>query len=394
MLETIREFAEEQLVASGEATRIRDAHARHFAGREADVMALWDSPRQPEAYEWLITELANLRTAFRWASDQGDLDTAATIVTYGGLLGMFVENYEAAAWAEELIERARTVDHPRLVYLYAIAAQCHFIGRPEEGVRYVDAGRAARSGGCADMPYGVFCHLGGAYLEIGRPDRWAEMCRAEIGRGADHHAFTRASLVMALALAGPGDEAIAETAGLVDAAESTRNPGALSYALLAYGYANRDADPPRALNALRRGLRAAQESGNRANESILAMTLGNVELSHGDPMAALDCITLAIHNYHEAGNVGVIRVPVANLATLLDRLEDYESAARIAGFAIVSPIVGSTIPEIGAVISHLREILGDENYESLAREGEAMTTAAMTTYVYEEIEKARQRLRP
>ena len=50
MLETIRQFAEEQLVARGEATEVRTAHARYFAGREADILALWDSPRQREAY--------------------------------------------------------------------------------------------------------------------------------------------------------------------------------------------------------------------------------------------------------------------------------------------------------------------------------------------------------
>jgi predicted ATPase len=81
MLETIRQFAEEQLVARGEASEIRAAHSRYFAGREADIMALWDSPRQREAYDWFTIELANLRTAFRWAADQGDLDVAATIAT-------------------------------------------------------------------------------------------------------------------------------------------------------------------------------------------------------------------------------------------------------------------------------------------------------------------------
>src|SRR5262249_4726481 len=45
MLETIRQFSEEQLVASGEPDIVRTAHARYFAGREADVMAIWDSPR-------------------------------------------------------------------------------------------------------------------------------------------------------------------------------------------------------------------------------------------------------------------------------------------------------------------------------------------------------------
>ena len=70
MLETIRQFAEEQLVARGEATEVRTAHSRYFAGREADIMALWDSPRQREAYDWFTVELANLRAAFRWAADE------------------------------------------------------------------------------------------------------------------------------------------------------------------------------------------------------------------------------------------------------------------------------------------------------------------------------------
>ena len=42
--------------------------------READILALWDSPRQREAYDWFAVELANLRAAFRWAADHGDLD--------------------------------------------------------------------------------------------------------------------------------------------------------------------------------------------------------------------------------------------------------------------------------------------------------------------------------
>ena len=135
MLETIRQFAEEQLVAHRAASEVRAAHARYFAGREADILALWDSPRQRDAYEWFRTELANLRTAFRWAADHGDLDVAATIAIYAALLGYLVENYEPIAWAEELIEPARAVDHPRLATLYLIASQCFTTGRIEDACR-------------------------------------------------------------------------------------------------------------------------------------------------------------------------------------------------------------------------------------------------------------------
>jgi predicted ATPase len=94
MLETIRQFAEERLIASGLAEEVYAAHARYFAGRETDILAVWDSPRQRDAYDWFTTELANLRAAFRFAADRGDLDAAANIATYASFLGTEVGNYE------------------------------------------------------------------------------------------------------------------------------------------------------------------------------------------------------------------------------------------------------------------------------------------------------------
>ena len=37
-------------------------------------------------------------------------------------------------------------------------------------------------------------------------------------------------------------------------------------------------------------------------------------------------------------------------------------------------------------------MLGDETYESLAHNGETMTTAAMVTYAYDQIDQARAEL--
>ncbi|MCW2661110.1 MAG: cyclase [Mycobacterium sp.] len=178
MLETIRQFAEEQLVAGGAATDIRAAHSRYFAGREADILALWDSPRQREAYTWLTVELANLRTAFRWAADHGDLDVAATIATYVGLLGLWVQTFEPIAWAEELIEPARVADHPRLAFLYLIASLCYLTGRIEAAVGYADAGQIVLGRSRDAPPYGLEGMLGVVYAVIGQPERCVELCRA------------------------------------------------------------------------------------------------------------------------------------------------------------------------------------------------------------------------
>ena len=89
--------------------------------------------------------------------------------------------------------------------------------------------------------------LGSAYLAVGQPQRYVEWCRAQLACGRDTYSFTRASLVLALAVAGSFDEAMTAANGLIDAAEATRNPFALLYALFACGMAFRDADPDRAL---------------------------------------------------------------------------------------------------------------------------------------------------
>ena len=87
----------------------------------------------------------------------------------------------------------------------------------------------------------------------------------------------------------------------------------------------------------------------------------------------------------------MIRVPLAHLAILLDRIGRYEPAARIAGFAF-SPMTEVTVHKIGSAIAHLREVLGDQVYESLARDGESLTTAAIATYSYDQIDQARTQL--
>ena len=105
----------------------------------------------------------------------------------------------------------------------------------------------------------------------------------------------------------------------------------------------RDADPLRALDALRRGLVIAQDSGNRFNETNLAANLARLEAEHGDPLAALDHVALAIRNYHDSGNTPMVRTSLAVLAAVLDRLGHREAAATIGGFAI-SPLATHRSP--------------------------------------------------
>jgi predicted ATPase/class 3 adenylate cyclase len=393
MLETIRQFAEEQLVAKGAEEEIRNAHASYFASRETEIMALWDSPRQREAYKWFGTELANLRIAFRWATQRGQLDEAATIATYAGIFGYLVENLEPIPWAEELIESARSVNHQRLATLYMLASQCGLAGRIADAIRYREAAQdVIISGG--EILFGFEAILGRTCLVTEQPELWAQWCSRRLAHAkfeARPRVLMQASMVLLATVAGMIDEAVAATDGLIEAAEATGNAHALSYALMAFGFSHRNPQPIRALDSLRRGLMVAHDNGIRVNESFIAMTLGPLEAEHGDPRAALDYVALSIRNYYDAGNTGVIRMPLACLAAVLDRLGRIEAAATIAGFAI-NPRISALFPEIADAIRHLRSILGDPTYESLARRGAAMTISAMATYAYDQTEKARTQL--
>jgi hypothetical protein len=118
------------------------------------------------------------------------------------------------------------------------------------------------------------------------------------------------------------------------------------------------------------------------------VTLFRLEAEHGDALAALDYAAVAIRNYHDSGNTNSIDIPLAILATFLDRRGHHEPAAVIAGFAF-NPHTAAAFPEITAAIAHLRDVLGDQTYESLARDGATMTTASMATYAYDQIDWAR-----
>jgi predicted ATPase len=393
MLETIRQFAEEQLVNSGEADRTRDAHAHYFAAREDDVLALWDGPRQRETYDWLARELPNLRAAFRWAVDRGDVDTGAAIAFYASLLGVCSYPLEPVTWAEELIEPAQAADHRRLVQLCVMAAQCYAAGRVDEAVGYIEVGQAALERGCyADVPFGFEAALGTGYHLKGEPEKTVAMVRHTIARSSGAHTLPRALLAIALTYAGAGDEAMAVADGLLVAADATDNPQIKALALSSYAWAYRDADPAAAYDVNRRALKITRDSGNRFIESTISIGLSRLAASHGDPIEALDYMVLAVRNYLDSGSFLLISGPLGMIAILFDRLGRYEPAATIMGFGDVPSTSRMVFPEVDSAITHLREILGDQTYESLARKGEAMTIVAMVSYAFDQIDQARTTL--
>lgn len=392
MLETIRQFAEEQLTATGQADEVRTEHARYFAGCENDVFALWDGPRQREAYAWVAVEMANLRTAFRWAADHGDIETATGIAHYAAFVGFWGEQQEPVRWAEEIIEPARVIGHRRLAQLYAMAAMCFTAGRIDDATQYADAGMAAvLSGRFDDVRKEAEASIASSYGVIGQADRWVGWCHNVIARRPAAYIHAQSILAIALTLAGADDEASAAAEPLLAVADTTDNPNLAAWAFFGYGTAQREAAPAAAYDALHRGLKIAQDSGSRQTESSIALILAPLAITYGNLPDVLDYVTRSMRYYFDSGNVYLVGNPLAILAVQFDRLGRYEPAATLCGFAL-STFTRASLPEINTTVTHLQEVLGSDGYESATRAGEHMTTAEMVAYAFDQMDRLRAEL--
>jgi tetratricopeptide (TPR) repeat protein len=269
---------------------------------------------------------------------------------------------------------------------------CYAAGRIDDAVGYATAGQAAVESGLYDeITAELEASLGSSAVWTGHPERWVEWCRVVIARRPTEALHARACLALALKFAGQESEALAASDGLVVAAGTTASPNLAAWALFAYGMAQRDAHPTRAYEALREGMAIARDSGSRMVESAIASVLSYLATAHGEPADALDHLTQAIRYYYDSGSSHLIQSPLAFLALLFERLGRYESAATVAGFAD-KPFTRAALPELATTITHLRELLGPDGYESCSGTGEHMTTSEMVAYAFEQIERARAEL--
>jgi predicted ATPase/class 3 adenylate cyclase len=388
LLETIRQFAEEQLAETVDIADVRALHARYYAARSVEVLSWWtDGPRNRDMYAWFKTELANLRVAVHTAADGGALDSAATIAVSAAVLAAWTEQFEAATWAEELLDAAQAVDHPQLAALYAAASLCAATGRAEDGLRYADMARELfEDDQYARVPFGsAGSFLAYPYLFSGRPEDWLEFCRAEAERAVDDPLDLSTVLVLALSFTQRHDEATVLATEVLRAAEATGSPSVLNAALTAFHYAYFDRDLSAAIGALRRSVAISQDLGISVGHT--ASMLARAEAAHGDAGAALVACQRALLAYTASGDIAGARTPLAVLAGLLHQVGRHEPAALLAGAAEYAGM--AAYPDLVAMIEDIRESAGADTFDALADRGRSMENTAVFRYALEQIDDVR-----
>jgi len=105
MLETVREYALERLVESGEAQAIQERHAHFFLRLAEAAEPQHEGPQQAAWLDQLETEHDNLRAALRWALDHGVVEVGLRLVgTLGWLWFRHSHLHEGYQWARAVLD--------------------------------------------------------------------------------------------------------------------------------------------------------------------------------------------------------------------------------------------------------------------------------------------------
>jgi predicted ATPase/DNA-binding SARP family transcriptional activator len=129
MLETIREYAIEQLRAAGEDGEIGGRHARVYAHLVERAEPELTGADQASWLERLQAEHANLQAALGWASQTGDtnlaLGMAARLWRFWQLRGHFTDGRR---WLEHVLAAEGSASGPRARALIGLAGLCYWQG--------------------------------------------------------------------------------------------------------------------------------------------------------------------------------------------------------------------------------------------------------------------------
>jgi predicted ATPase/DNA-binding CsgD family transcriptional regulator len=387
LLETIRQSTQEKLVGTEAMTALRDRHATYFGRRSAAQWDGWNGPGWGPASAWVVTELANLRAAFRWSSDRGNVVVATDVAAHAALIGLPAHTFEPVAWAEELIEAGVAADVARLPRLYTGAGYACFAGRPVAA-----AANAHRATELELLPTYDPCEPGLAtFTEAlasvysGDLPRYVELSARVAALPGSARAYGLPAYVDGLQASGRVDEALALTEESVAAARELGNPFWIVYALWTAGLAHANVDARRALSAWDEGVEVAREHRVTFFEGFLARDAARLHAADGDVDVALGLFVTAIDSFQTSGNVAQLIITVASLPALLERLARPETAVTLYAAITQEPAAVDHVPELTVIGERVRRAVSPAALATCEAAGAALDLSGAATYARSEI---------
>ncbi len=402
MLETIREFALEQLAASGELDAVRRRHAAYFANlAERAASPRLDGPQGPALLARLEREHGNLRAALGWLANQGDAEPSLRMA---GALWSFWELHghapEGLGWLEAAIaddaEASSDVRARALIGAAVLHREQGDYAAAEAPARESVALRRALGdeAGLAESLL-ILSNITAATNSAHQATALATECLEIRRRRGDTVGTTWAMVVLGHVLMFHGDFQSARShfeAAMVLRSGNLDNlvDGWLLRGLGAICAGANDFATARTL--LERGLEVFRAHGSAAGVGSSLLVLGDLALRFGDPTTGHASLEEAEAELARGGGIGwhtvaLLRLGRAPLARLVD---EFGTVPIVAGWRVaLGRDVPSTIaPEAAAAHGRKRPLAGHAHptaHEALTRREREVLALVARHYTNREI---------
>ncbi len=329
LLETLRQFGEERLLASGEAAETRARHIRYFA----DFMTrVWTGMWSANASPWLRAvgrEFENLRVAVYAAIDAGDRESLAALLKPHIFWAWHSLRYEVGDWAAAALRVA-----PEPAYARAIAVHLRLHGGMAAEAREL-AATLVDSGDTGDPDADVISAMGqvAAALASGTPTMSAWMRRAvSAGERTGNEALStllHSMQVVFKVMAGEMEEARRIATDAFQRATALGNPITLCEATFFMGSAHADVDPKKALEYFDRVTGIAEQEGLPFHLGIAATEAAAASARVEDTGLSGTRLSRALRTFIHSGDRGQLWNSAHHLVYFLIRTGRSDEALRI-----------------------------------------------------------------
>jgi predicted ATPase/DNA-binding SARP family transcriptional activator len=378
MLETLRAYAAWRL-PTAEAGRLRRRHAAFMVDLAERAEAGLYGPDEPAWARRVEAWLDDLRAAWSWARDAGEVDVAVRLAAALTRYGYWRLRPDLLAWGTWAA--ASVPAHPRLAVAHAAAAHAAWMdGRLDQARELARRGVAVAGGPTALAAAAPLEALGDAALLSGDLEAALEAYRGVAAHAAPGDlaglAVARANQALVLSYGGEDQAACAAARQAVAAALASANPTATAMARFAEGEALADRDPAAAAAALEEARRRAQEVGNRFVAGTALTATVALRSRHGPPDQALALFRDAVEHWRSSRNRGLIVTTLRNLVVLLARTGRDEAATTLAAtLQLQAPgkSYGTEAERIATALAAVRQRLGDAAHARAWTAGTART---------------------
>jgi predicted ATPase/class 3 adenylate cyclase len=394
MLETVRQYAEDRLVDSGEAEAVRTRHARWYAGFARSAGRGLYSSDEAAWLERLGSEMNNLQVAVRWSVASDDTDSAMRLGGSFPRQGMARPLLGTIDLADQALTVRGADVHPLRARVMAEAAWAAVIRGDDAKAKSLleQAIDAQYHGARYTASAFVYLHtllgwsgtVGGDSANIGEQG----LAMAEAVGDVLGATGLRIALAVDAVINERGDAVAYELAqaALVKARELNQ-PTLECAALYANGVVRARTDPQLAMSLLAESIDLARLLDiDNERQAALGM-LAALEGEHGDARRSLEAIREALSGRTVAPRFDLVYVQHA--VSVFNRMGRPDLVALSHG--CLRAVRGGDYRTLYGVIweenlAKARGELGSETYERLAAEGSAIPSKAFIEMMIREID--------